>query len=64
MLTTGAKKYTFDVATPRLTPLCEPDEDKLGADIQGFNDPYPFHPTGIGMIRMASSVARVVNPGN
>jgi hypothetical protein len=64
VLTAGAKKYKFDVANPRLSPLCEPDADKLGADIQGFADPYPFHPTGIGMIRMASSVARVIHPGD
>jgi hypothetical protein len=64
VLTAGAKKYKFDVANPRLTTLCEPDEDKLGADIQGFTDPYPFHPTGVGMVRMAAAVARVVHPGD
>jgi hypothetical protein len=62
VLTVGAKKYGFDVASPRLSTLCEPDTDKLGADIQGFADPYPFHPTGVGMIRMAASVGRVIHP--
>jgi lysophospholipase L1-like esterase len=62
VLTAGAKKYDFDVASPRLTTLCEPDTDKLGGDIQGFDDQYPFHPTGVGMIRMAAAVARVIHP--
>ena len=62
VLTAGAKKYDFDVASPRLSTLCEPDTDKLGGDIQGFDDPYPFHPTGVGMIRMAAAVSRVVHP--
>jgi hypothetical protein len=60
VLSAGAKKYNFDVASPRLATLCEPDADKLGADIQGFDDPYPFHPTGVGSIRMAASVVRVL----
>jgi hypothetical protein len=64
VLSAGAKKYDFDVASPRLATLCEPDSDKLGADIQGFDDPAPFHPTGVGMIRMAASVARVIHPAD
>ena len=60
VLAAGAKKYGFDVASPRLATLCEPDADKLGADIQGFADADPFHPTGVGMIRMAASVVRVL----
>jgi lysophospholipase L1-like esterase len=64
VLTSGAKKYNFDVASPRLATLCEPDADKLGADIQGFDDPDPFHPTGVGMIRMAASVVRVLHPND
>jgi hypothetical protein len=62
VLTAGAKKYDFNLASPRLSPLCEPDTDKLGADVQGFGDKYPFHPTGVGMIRMAAGVARVIHP--
>jgi hypothetical protein len=62
VLTSGAKKYDFDLASPRLSALCEPDTDKLGADIQGLDDKYPFHPTGVGMIRMAAGVARVIHP--
>jgi GDSL-like Lipase/Acylhydrolase family len=64
VLTAGAKKYDFDLASPRLSPLCEPDTDKLGADIQGLDDKYPFHPTGVGMIRMAAGVARVIHPND
>jgi hypothetical protein len=60
VLTTGAAKYKFDVAVPRLAPLCAPSPDLLGPDIQGLADPYPFHPTGIGEIRMASSVVQVL----
>ncbi len=62
VLTNGAKKYRFETARPVLTPLCEASTDKLGADIQGLADGHPFHPTGVGMIRMASSVARVIKP--
>ncbi len=62
VLTTGAEKYEFDVVTPRLTTLCRPGHDQLGADLQGLDDPHPFHPTGIGMIRMASTVALAVRP--
>ena len=25
-------------------------------------DPFPFHPTGVGMIRLASSVVRIIKP--
>jgi lysophospholipase L1-like esterase len=62
VLANGAGKYTFDVARPALTTLCEASHDQLGPDLQGLTEPYPFHPTGIGMIRIASSVARVVKP--
>jgi hypothetical protein len=60
VLATGAKKYKFPLARPRLTPLCEPSTDKLGPDIQGLKDSHPFHLTGIGMVRMASSVVRTI----
>lgn len=60
VLTTGAEKYGFDVVSPRLTTLCQPSHDELGADLQGLEDPHPFHPTGIGMVRLASAVARAV----
>jgi len=62
VLSAGAKKYGFDVANPKLTALCDKAGDSLGPDLQGIADRYPFHPTGIGMIRMASSVLRVVHP--
>jgi lysophospholipase L1-like esterase len=60
VLTTGAAKYKFDVAQPRLAPLCAPSQDALGPDIQGLSTPNPFHPTGIGEIRLASSVVQVL----
>ncbi len=62
VLTTGAEKYKFDVARPRLNTLCSTSDDSLGPDIQGLTDAYPFHPTGIGEIRLASSVAQVLRP--
>jgi lysophospholipase L1-like esterase len=62
VLVTGAQKYKFSIASPKLAPLCEPNGDKLGADIQGLDGSHPFHPTGIGMIRMASAVAQVIKP--
>jgi lysophospholipase L1-like esterase len=62
VLTTGAKKYKFSVATPKLAPLCAANSDKLGADIQSLDGTNPFHPTGIGSIRMAAAVAQVIKP--
>jgi hypothetical protein len=64
VLSAGAKKYDFDLVAPRLATLCEADSDKLGADIQGIDDPAPFHPTGVGMIRMAAAVTRVIHPND
>jgi GDSL-like Lipase/Acylhydrolase family len=62
VLVTGAERYGFDVARPQLAPLCAPDTDGLGPDLQGLRDPHPFHPTGIGMIRLAAAVAHAVRP--
>ncbi len=62
VLVAGAEKYGFDVARPRLTPLCVKPSDSLGPDIQGLADPAPFHPTGVGVLRLASSVVRVMDP--
>jgi hypothetical protein len=62
VLVSGARKYGFDVAKPMLAALCQPSHDQLGADIQGLDDSHPFHPTGIGMVRMASSVVQVLRP--
>jgi hypothetical protein len=63
VLATGAQKYGFAVARPELRPLCDDGGgDGLGPDIQGLADPFPFHPTGVGSLRMASSVARLVVP--
>lgn len=62
LLVSGAHKYRFSVATPRLAPLCTPDSDSLGADIQGLDGAHPFHPTGIGSIRMASAVVQEIRP--
>jgi hypothetical protein len=62
VLVAGADKYGFDVARPVLTPLCAPAADSLGPDIQGLADPAPFHPTSVGVLRLASSVLRVLEP--
>jgi len=58
----GADKYSYFVAEPSVTPLCEAGVDQLGPDLQGLNDSSPFHPTGIGMIRLASSIVRLIAP--
>ena len=50
------------MARPELSLLCDPHSDGLGPDIQGMTDPFPFHPTGVGSLRTASSVVRLVNP--
>jgi hypothetical protein len=62
VLIAGAEKYQFDIAQPVLTPLCAPASASLGPDIQGLADPAPFHPTGVGVLRLASSVLRVLDP--
>ncbi|HTJ36000.1 MAG TPA: hypothetical protein VL738_22490 [Dactylosporangium sp.] len=62
VLTSGAQKYRFSIASPRLSPLCTQSSDSLGADIQGLDDAHAFHPTGIGSIRMASAVAQLIRP--
>jgi hypothetical protein len=62
VLTAGADKYGFAMARPELSLLCDPHSDGLGPDIQGMADPFPFHPTGVGSLRTASSVVRLVNP--
>jgi lysophospholipase L1-like esterase len=62
VLTAGADKYGFPVARPALGRLCDTGSDGLGPDLQGLADPFPFHPTGIGSLRMASSVVRLVPP--
>jgi lysophospholipase L1-like esterase len=63
VLISGAQKYKFSIATPRLAPLCAPNSDNLGPDIQGLDGTNPFHPTGIGSIRMASAVVQVIKSG-
>ncbi|HWM59833.1 MAG TPA: hypothetical protein VNO83_18540 [Pseudonocardia sp.] len=62
VLTAGAEKYGFAVARPELGQLCATGGDGLGPDLQGLADPFPFHPTGIGSLRMASAVVRLVAP--
>lgn len=61
VLTEGARKFGFAVAAPTLTMLCSPARDGLGPDVQGLADPFPFHPTGLGSLRMAASVAALVS---
>jgi lysophospholipase L1-like esterase len=69
VLAAGAEKYGFSVARPELRPLCATGggiQDRaaggLGPDLQGLADPYPFHPTGVGSLRIASAVVRLVAP--
>jgi lysophospholipase L1-like esterase len=62
VLTGGAKKYGFDVAHPPLAALCTPTTKELGPDLQGLTSGDPFHPTAVGELRMASSVARLIRP--
>jgi hypothetical protein len=62
VLAAGAEKYGFAVARPELRPLCATGPEGLGPDLQGLNDMHPFHPTGIGSLRVASAVVRLVAP--
>ncbi|MHC1561947.1 GDSL-type esterase/lipase family protein [Actinomycetospora sp. C-140] len=56
VLTAGARRYGFDVVAPPVRPLCTPSPDGLGPDLQSIDDPYPFHPTGVGELRMTIPV--------
>lgn len=65
VLAAGATKYGFAVARPELRPLCPPGpedllRDGLGPDLQGLADTHPFHPTGVGSLRMASAVVQLL----
>jgi GDSL-like Lipase/Acylhydrolase family len=62
VLAAGAEKYGFAVARAELRALCATGADGLGPDLQGLNDPYPFHPSGIGSLRVASAVVRLIAP--
>ena len=62
VLTAGAQEYGFTVATPHLTTLCQPGDPEVGRDLQGLEDAYPFHPTGVGMVRLAATVLAAIDP--
>ena len=62
VLEAGAQAYGFDVARPALRPLCDPARAGLGPDLQGLTDPFPFHPTGVGSLRMAAAVTPLLGP--
>ncbi len=60
VLEAGADKYGFTVARPDVTPLCGSHPDGLGPDLQGLSEQDPFHPTAIGSLRLAASVAQAI----
>jgi hypothetical protein len=62
VLAAGAEKYDFRVAEPKLTKLCQPSPDGLGPDLQGIDEPNPFHPTATGVLRLAGAVLRLLEP--
>ncbi|WP_218597307.1 hypothetical protein, partial [Pseudonocardia oceani] len=62
VLVNGAQAYGFDVARPALRPLCGAERTGLGPDLQGLTDPFPFHPTGVGSLRMAAAVTPLLGP--
>lgn len=67
VLTAGAEKYRFALARPELRPLCAAGPARTGAaglgpDLLGIEDPNAFHPTGVGALRMASAVVRLITP--
>lgn len=61
VLVAGAQAYGFPVARPELALLCEDAPGGLGPDLQGPTDPFPYHPTGIGSLRMAASVTPLLD---
>lgn len=60
VLVTGAAAYGFTTTVPALTPLCARPDPLLGPDLQGLDDPAPFHPTAIGMVRLGAAVHAAV----
>lgn len=56
ILESGARAYGFGVARPELSLLCEEPAGPLGPDLQGLTDPFPYHPTAVGSLRMAAAV--------
>jgi len=60
VLRAGAEKYGFAVAAADLRPLCSTGADGMSPDLQGLADRFAFHPTAIGSLRLAASVARLV----
>ncbi|GAA3233078.1 hypothetical protein GCM10017691_28350 [Pseudonocardia petroleophila] len=62
ILSAGAQAYGFAVARPVLRPLCGAARAGLGPDLQGLADPFPFHPTGVGSLRMAAAVIPLLDP--
>ncbi|MGI5130172.1 GDSL-type esterase/lipase family protein [Pseudonocardia sp. CA-107938] len=62
VLAAGAGKYGFAVARPALRPLCTSGTPELGPDLQGIDSPNAFHPTGVGSLRTASAVVRLIAP--
>jgi hypothetical protein len=61
VLRAGAEKYGFTVAEPSLRLLCSTGADGMGPDLQGLADRFAFHPTAIGSLRLAATVARLVD---
>ncbi|MFP5021506.1 SGNH/GDSL hydrolase family protein [Pseudonocardia phyllosphaerae] len=61
VLIDGAARYGFSTATPNLTPLCAPSGDGMGPDVQGLDQPDPFHPTATGSMRMAAAVSAALS---
>lgn len=55
-------------ATAAVTPSAAPGAPAVGApgavgrDLQGLTDAFPFHPTGVGSLRAAAAVARLIAP--
>lgn len=56
VLRAGAAAYGDSFVVPHLKTLCEAPDPQVGPDLQGLSDRYPFHPTGVGMVRLAASV--------
>lgn len=62
VLVAGADAYGFTTVIPQLATLCQPADPEVGRDLQGLEDPHPFHPTGVGMVRLAATIFTAVSP--
>jgi len=62
VLRRGADRHGFGYLQPQLTPLCEADPTGVGPDVQPLSSPFRFHPTAVGVLKMALAAVGAIDP--